>query len=332
MSKQTQVKPKAVLRIFGAGGGGINLASHFENAEVRDGQAEIQVTYVDTSMSNLRNGLDRKRAALIEGVDGSGKVRRENAGPISESIKKFLLDHPPGDLNVVIYTGEGGTGSVAGPLLHSELLARDEQVISIVIGGEESAMATDNTVDTLKTLDAISQKRGKNVVFAYQHNDPQTTRKEVDAHVHTIVAALSILGSRQNDELDTRDVYNWLNFSEIDRLGFEPALVRLRVFDHDTAMDAAGDYDAISVASLLASPSIPRPSWHPDYSATGYCRLEAVTGENQEGLHYLLTHDVDRIYNYIAEVQEKIQERKSARKGVQRYANKGEADDNGLVL
>lgn len=328
----TRTLSKARLTVYGCGGGGINLASHFENAEVRDGQASIEVTYVDTSISNLRNGLDRKRAALIEGVDGSGKVRRENADAISESIKKFLLDHPPGDLSVVIYTGEGGTGSVAGPLIHSELMLRDQQVISIVVGGEESALATDNTVDTLKTLDAISQKRGKNVVFAYQHNDPTTTRSEVDAHVHTTVAALSVLASRQNDELDTRDVYNWINFSEVSRLGFDPALVRLRVFDHESAIESAKDFDAISVASLLANPAVSRPAWQPDYSSTGYCNLEAITGEKQEGLHYMLTHDVGTIYNYIAEVQGQIQERKSARKGVQRLSNKDEADDNGLVL
>jgi len=327
-----EIKPKATLSLFCAGGGGINLGSHFENAEVRDGQATLEVTYVDTSMSNLHNGIDRKRAAIIEGVDGSGKVRKENAGVISESIKKILLDHPPGDLSIVVYTGIGGSGSVFGPLLHSELLSRGDQVISIIIGGEESAMATDNTVDTLKTLDAISQKRGKNVVFAYQHNDPNTTRSEVDAHVHTTIASLAVLASRQNDELDTRDIYNWINFSEIDRLDFEPALVRLRVFDHDSAVEGAQDYDVISVASLLNSPSVSPPGWHPDYSATGYCNLKAITGEEQEGLHYLLTHDVDKIYNYIAEVQSKIQERKSARKGVKRYANKGEADDNGLVL
>lgn len=330
MSKE--IKPKAVLRVYSAGGGGVNLGSHFENAEVRDGQAAIEVTYVDTSFSNLHNGLDRSRAAVIEGVDGSGKVRRENASVISESIKKILLDHPPGDLSVVVYTGLGGSGSVFGPLIHSELLSRGEQVISVVVGGEESAMATDNTVDTLKTLDAISQKRGKNVVFAYQHNDPDTTRSEVDAHVHTTIAALSMLASRQNDELDTRDVHNWLNFSEIERLGFEPGLVRLRVLDQESAVECAQDHDVISVASLLANPSVPAPGWHPDYSATGYCDLKAITGEEQEGLHYLLTHDVDKIYNYIADVQAKIQERKSARKGVQRYANKGEADDNGLVL
>ena len=330
MSKE--IKPKSVLRVFGCGGGGLNLASHFENSEVRDGQAAIEVTYVDTSLSNLNNGQDRRRAAIIDGVDGSGKVRKENASLISESIKKILLDHPPGDLNVVVYTGIGGTGSVAGVLIHSELLARGEQVISVVVGGEESAMAADNTVDTLKSLDAISQKRGKNVVFAYQHNDPDTTRAEVDAHVHTTIAALAVLSSRQNDELDTRDMYNWLNFSEIERLDFEPALVRLRVQDQESAIETANDHDVISVASLLASPSIPAPGWHPDYSATGYCDLKAVIGEEQEGLHYLLTHDVDKIYNYIADVQAKIQERKSARKGVQRYATKGEADDNGLVL
>jgi hypothetical protein len=325
-------KPKSRLTLYSCGGGGINLGSYFENAEVRDGQAAIDVTYVDTSLSNLHNGLDRKRAAIIEGVDGSGKVRKENASAISESIKKLLLDHPPGDLSVVVYTGIGGTGSVAGILIHSELLARGEQVISVIIGGEESAMATDNTVDTLKSLDAISQKRGKNVVFAYQHNDPDTTRAEVDAHVHTTIAALAVLASRQNDELDTRDIHNWINFSEIDRLDFEPALVRLRVFDHESAVEGANDYDVISVATLMSSPSVSPPGWHPDYSATGYCDLKAITGEEQEGLHYLLTHDVDKIYNYIAQVQAKIQERKSARKGVQRYAEKGEADDNGLVL
>lgn len=319
----------ATLRVLGCGGAGVNIASHFEKSEIQDGLADVHVTYVDTSRSNLKHDAPADSVTLIDGVDGSGKVRRENAEAIGESIKRILLDHPPGDMTVVVYSASGGSGSIFGPLIHSELLARDLPVISIIIGSEESALSAENTVNTLKTLDAISQKRDRNVVFAYEHNAPDTPRREVDGHVKTVIASLAILASRQNAELDTKDLQNWLNYANV--LGMTPSPVRLRIMDNDTAKEAQ-DLDVISLASLLTSPDVVHPSWHPDYSATGYCDLGKITQDEREGLHYLLTQDVDKIFGYISDVQSSIEERKSARKEVKRYADRSEADDNGLVL
>ena len=99
---------KGTLRLYGAGGAGINCISIFNDVKPDLGAASILTTYIDTSRSNLKPEFKEDDCFLLKGVDGSGKIRRENHKEISESIKKILLDHKPGDFNIVVSSASGG--------------------------------------------------------------------------------------------------------------------------------------------------------------------------------------------------------------------------------
>ena len=94
------------LRIYGAGGCGINIAANFKSSgkENEPGHSFPLPVFIDTSRSNLPENLSDEDVALIEDLDGSGKVRRENSEVISRNIKNIMQKFPPGDFNVVVFS------------------------------------------------------------------------------------------------------------------------------------------------------------------------------------------------------------------------------------
>jgi len=133
------------IRIYGCGGAGINLTSHFINLPADGNYAEVLAAMVDTSRSNISTDIAEDLCYILPEVDGSGKVRKENHEVIGGVVKQILLQHKPEDLNVVVFSGSGGSGSVIGPLITKELLSREHSVICVMVGSDESAITCTNT-------------------------------------------------------------------------------------------------------------------------------------------------------------------------------------------
>lgn len=98
------------LRVYGAGGAGLNLACRYNDLpdNPTPGYAEVRPVYIDTSRSNLTADHNPDYFYCLEDVDGSGKVRRENHQAISKSIRQILQEFKPLDFNVVIFSASGG--------------------------------------------------------------------------------------------------------------------------------------------------------------------------------------------------------------------------------
>ena len=97
------------VRLYGAGGAGINIVSHYTGRQSEPGCAEIMPALVDTSRSNLKNReMPKDSTYLVEGLDGSGKIRAENHAEISKTIKQILVQIPPTDFNIVVFSASGG--------------------------------------------------------------------------------------------------------------------------------------------------------------------------------------------------------------------------------
>ncbi|QVD49114.1 hypothetical protein LUCX_44 [Xanthomonas phage vB_XciM_LucasX] len=278
--------PKGILRLYGAGGAGINVIGSWNSMDKAsiDGTAECRVAYLDTSRSNLPVNVNEDNLFLIEDVDGSGKVRAENHQEISRSIKAMIQKHTPGDLNVVAFSASGGSGSVIGPLVMTALAEAGHPVVGLVIGSEESAITSKNTLNTLKSLDNMSRKKGLPLVISYAHNSADTPRSKVDNDCRFLLASLAVLASRQNRELDTKDLANWINFPKVTSV--EPQLSLLHVYRKAEDVDAASS--PISVASLLKTPDDPTFSIVPEYITVGF-PLNPV--KDFEQLHYVITVD-----------------------------------------
>ncbi len=256
------------IRLYGCGGFGINIMSHFDSAA---GNAEVghsipHPVYIDTSRSNLKSSLNDEHISILEGVDGSGKVRRENHEEIAKNIRAMLQKHQPMDFNIVAFSASGGSGSVFGPLLMAELLTRGLPVVAVVVGSDESNITAQNTLNTLKSLEAIATKADLPAVVFYEHNEPTIKRSEIDSACRHTIAALSILCSKHNAELDSKDIQNWVQFNRSTSVRARLAL--LEVYRSNEEAEQA--QEPIAIASLYDSTDATPVAAVPEYSCVGY--------------------------------------------------------------
>lgn len=320
---------KGKLRLYGCGGTGVNLALNYVNATKEPSAAEVLPVFIDTSSSNLDKRIQDDQKYLLPDLDGSGKVRSENYEKIRDVIKQIVHTHKPTGFNVVVFSAGGGSGSVIGPLLLSELMSRDETVVAIVIGSDESAITAQNTLNTLKSLEGVSKVNKKPTVMFYRHNLRGRARSEVDAELHLAISMLAVLASGNIKGLDTQDIYNWINFNKVTSV--EPRLAALEIFVDSSQADSIpwNDYSPISVISVYKNTDQATLPIVPDYHCDGFADVAGL-----DGIHYLI--DVSVVPKFAQRIQKTVSDLDEARKSRPSIGNlisdKDKVGDDGLIL
>lgn len=289
-------KEKGTVTLYGVGGTGVNIAKLFESVRGKEslGNANLTPVYVDTSRSNLSDNVKDEYCYLVDGTDGSGKRRRENADEISQRAKDILQKHKPGNLSIVVGSGAGGSGSVIGPNLARELLENDSPVVVILVGDATTRLDALNTLNTLKSYSAISNLTEKPLAVLYVQNSKDNPRKAVDEHVRAVISSLIVLSSRENDELDTMDVTNFLRFDR-DITTYGPQLAALTMVDATTDLSMLGNF--IVVATLATREEDTTPPGTPDAQYVGYLPIDSDPVKRASGpLHFVLS---DGIFGYV---------------------------------
>ena len=257
------------IKIYACGGAAANVVSglsQFENKK-NDGCAEISLCYVDTSRSNfIGKQINQESVYIFEGVDGSGKKRDQNYELLSESAKDILHQHRPMDVNIVVHSASGGSGSVAGPIIVSELLKRGHVVIPVIVGSNASRIEVENTIKTLKSYEIIAKKNQAPVVACYRENSKETPRNKVDNEITTFLILLGVLFSGQNRELDKADLNNFINYHRV--TDFQPKLSYLDFWSKDIVLDKG--QALISVATICDNSTTPELDIPVEYQAVGY--------------------------------------------------------------
>ena len=94
---------KGRVMLYSCGGAGLNIGQMFEKHRGASdiACAEVEVVYIDTSKSNLRDTIGAKHCYILDGLDGSGKIRAENHVEIGDRILDILQRFQPADLNIV---------------------------------------------------------------------------------------------------------------------------------------------------------------------------------------------------------------------------------------
>lgn len=242
------------VRIYACGGCGVNIGSRLEKYRNASDPtlAKIEVSYIDTSRSNLKHlQVADDCTFLFPVIDGSGGIRRENAKEVAVKIEDILEQYEPQALNIVIHSASGGSGSVIGPSLVSALLEAKKAVVVLMVGEASTRLDAQNTLNTLKSYDAIANMRAAPVVLSYQQNSRDNPRAAVDAEIEGTAVSLAILWSGNNRELDSKDLYNFLNFHI--PTTFEPQTAHLTLVQPDEQGHAKLSSKAgqvISVATL----------------------------------------------------------------------------------
>jgi hypothetical protein len=326
-------KLKGAIRVYAAGGCGINVASQIEkfrgNEEI--GIAQLHISYIDTSRSNLAAGVPDSAVYLLKDLDGSGKIRKENYQQISAHTRDILQRHEPLSLSVVISSAAGGSGSVIGPSIVSELLEQDKPVIVILVGASDTRLDIENTIKTIKSYEAISKLRNKSVVVKYLQNSSTTPRAQVDAEALQSISALLVAFSRENLELDSKDLFNFLNFHRATT--FTPQLASLNTYFGQFPKEYVGE--VISVVTLCEKGGDSSLPITPDYQAVGFMPEginERLTGAAP--INLVITTDLLAVTakSLNAKLQELEQAQRARVGSMSILSDKDSATDTGLVL
>lgn len=254
--------------IYAAGGAAINIASSmakYTNSK-EYGFSEIETYFIDTSSSNIHDDIPEDKCYMVEGLDGSGKVRKSNYAVLSECSKEILHKFKPDDINIVLHSSSGGTGSTLGPIIVSELLSRGLNVIVLTVGSSSSRIETENTMKTLKSYEMIARKTDKPVCMYYKENSVETPRSAVDSSISTALVVLATLFSSDNKELDLSDLTNFLNYNSVTSYGAQLALLEL--YEKDVVLDKG--HTIISAATLIDNTSSPDLEHPIEYQCVGY--------------------------------------------------------------
>lgn len=282
----TVAKPdKSVVTIYSCGGAATNIVKDIPQV-IDDHTANLCPYYIDTSASNLRRAkVPAENVYLFEGVDGSGKIRSENYELISKNILKILQQFKPSKFSVVVHSASGGSGSVIASSLVAELRSRGEQVVVITIGSTDSQIEIENTIKTLKSYESIAAKLDKPIIMHYLENSQETKRSDVDQMVSQTIAALLLLFSGMNEEMDTADLRSWMNHPKL------PAeLMSLHLCESKEAYQRAGTVYTVATLSRYGADTSVTPV--PAYQTTGYVSEDKNHSFlTEEPLHFAVSSD-----------------------------------------
>lgn len=326
-------KIKGRVRLYACGGAGVNIGKQFEKFRGGDevGMATIDVSYIDTSRSNLSSAIPEEAIYLLKDLDGSGKVRKENYHEITAHTRDILQRHPEQDINVIISSAAGGSGSVIAPSLVSELLERDVPVLVVLIGSTDTRLEIDNTLKTIKSYEAISKLRSKPVVVKYLQNSKMTPRQVVDTEVLQFVSAVLAVWSRENNELDSKDLFNFLNFHRV--TSFPAQLAAINNYITDFPQEHPGE--VISVATLCRPGEDSSLPITPDYQAVGFLP-EGVNDRVHDVAPFNLVITTDLLASVAKVLNARLNELEQAQRARLASASvlteKDSATDTGLVL
>jgi hypothetical protein len=294
-----QERPRGKVRLFSCGGGGMNIghkvASYASDNNNNDRFAKLEVVYIDTSRANLRSDIKPDSFYLVNrpgAIEGSGQKRTENFEPISARVGNILKKFEPVDLNIVLSTGGGGSGAVIAASIVSELLAQDCSTIAICVGDDSTRKFAQNTLNTLKSYERIaSETRQLPVNLVYLQNSSDNSRTAIDIRIQHVVAALCMLFSARNREIDAKDLALWLRFQE--NTSYKPALTSLTLISDlsKASLDELGNL--ISVATLTQADHDPTLPVRNEVQYVGY--LEGTLPEKlnlKAPYHYVLSDGI----------------------------------------
>lgn len=205
------------ISVYACGGTAINIMSPLVDLSKshNSGYAELKLTMIDTSKSNLAPNMDYDFFHVTGfgdvTADGSGMVRSANFKAAKQVAPKILHEHPPSNLNVVVCSGGGGSGSTIANVLADELLSKHLSTIVIMVGATNCSKSISNTIETLQSFHGISQSRGQSLSINYLENKKgMPIDKEVDIRARAMLLLIASVWSGENHGLDSADLSNFL--------------------------------------------------------------------------------------------------------------------------
>jgi hypothetical protein len=305
------------ISIWACGGGGINVVGSIPRADEDAQYAQAARYYLDTSDRNLKkNGLSSTddNVFLLPNANGSGGKMSENKEAIADSIGKILAKYPRSDLNIIVSSACGGSGSPYALYLAKEFLERDEAVVVILIGSFESDQRIKNTLASVRSLNGICRATNKPLAFIYRQND-KPDDKVVNNAIHEDIHSLRVLYSNRLGVIDSKDLYHWNRFEKVcDTDAFAPMPYLLGIYAGNNPAMFTNIKEPISVASVYNAGVEPEQlnfDIIPSYTTHGILQDSTASVDS---LHYVISRDaLDEIVEGMLTVRERATKQIAAR-------------------
>lgn len=325
MSQGLSTRPVGKIRIYGCGGGGVNIGKEYLEAGHSADIANIEACFIDTSDANLEDRLVDK-TWLFDNLDGSGAIRQSNVEVIQKAVPDILRKFEPADVNIVVFTLAGGTGSVAGPLILQQLLNDGHMAIAIVVGAKHSGRNAENTIGTVRTLDAIRQQTGKPVIMHLGINSSNApTDAAVDREAHLMITSLAVLCSRRNHKLDTGDLRSLFDFTKSTTAPAQ--MCRIHVADSTDAFNKLMKSGPLAAAFLLRESTESVPDLFVPYSTWG---VMPNVAQAQTSLFFGIENgSMGELHKLVSDLQKEVDVQKKAAAPALSFTD---APSNGSVM
>ncbi len=340
------------LIIHGVGGAGINIASDvLRGLENYNEISDIEIYTLDSTDKTIQKHpeLEETFMKITSGkrsgtqIDGAAGERKntELVKIYSENVKNYMDEFEftkpnTNEFHVVIFSGSGGTGSVAGPLLIQELIQTGNIVYPIVIGDASNLLFITNTINTLSTIERIATKNKVAIPFTFYNNTingvtNMQTEKEINNRVIKMLYLISIGISGNIQNIDLQDMRNFMQPSlyktirvqngayglHVVRktLDVEDAIIARTVTTEEFDIDIKSDLLHNKVGILLSEEAI------------------ETLGDQLPVYLYLRTNTLVDTVEELEETYEKLEEKtRKKRRSLRSNLNNVEDDDTGLVL
>lgn len=243
------------IRIYACGGTGINITSQVRSLQVIKEAAVPKIVYCDTSTSNLLTGFEKDDKFILSNVNGSGRLRKENAMGIRNAIPELIKEYPPEELNLIVCSASGGTGSTYAIELGKTLLADGHPTIIHLVVTSEDARATLNSMQTIKQFNHIATTLNIPVLLDIANQAESTDSPTVDTEVLRKIAATLMVGSGLNAGLDVRDVSNFVYFNRVTSI--EPRLLECSVNFGEPSDDLMLSEDIVTLLDVSPHGALP---------------------------------------------------------------------------
>lgn len=245
--------------VYCCGGTGVNIGkeiSKLNQVRLHAGDqtpyAELQVINIDTSESDLRRHVNRENTYLYADMDGSGSDRSMNHESIRDGIPLILDKFRPSDINIVLNSCGGGSGSVIGPYLIKALMQDSQNTIAIGVANTDTVTRLRNTVRVRRSYEGIAQE-SQRVLPVMIHHGSKDTENNINQRIVRDIQTLALLFSGEIDRLDSADLGNFINFNNI--TDQDVGAVALKIITDPKSITE--NMDICSVVSLVNSPETP---------------------------------------------------------------------------
>lgn len=325
---------KNSLVLFGLGGCGTNIVSPYILSPLNsvDGRADIEGFLVDTSESNIMNDKVRSHFYKIKLNDdkrheGSGGVRATNFEEIQSQVKNILLARKPGNVNVLVASGSGGSGGTAAVVLARELIQAGHPTVLILVVDDQSLIAARNSLNSIASIDGVAKKA--NIPFI-TYIVPNTSISEANKEIQHTISLLSMLFSNENFGLDNADTANFLNYTKV--TASQAGIASLRITDK---LEEGYNKHPITLAMLHTSQRMQeeaRGKFVTAYSTEGIIRHNEQDVEKT----FYFTTEFDDVNTIVAELKKTIESHEQQINAVNTVTvsvkTSGVSSDDGFVL